>query len=111
VTRDPDYIAQFPPEMIDWLDVAPVWALMAWALGVWGSLAGSLLLLLRSHWAVVAFAASLVGLAGTQAWQLTSDMPESMTTPASTAFGVVIWIVALALLWYSIRKRMRGVLR
>ena len=41
----------------------PAWVTAFWALGVWGSLAGSLLLLARSRHAVTAFAASLVGLA------------------------------------------------
>ncbi|MCT2398890.1 hypothetical protein [Novosphingobium mangrovi (ex Huang et al. 2023)] len=111
VTREPAYIAQFPPEVIDWLDAAPTVSLVVWAMGVWGALAGSLLLLLRSRWAVTAFAVSLAGLAGTLLWQLASDMPASMTTPANVAFSVAIWIVALALLWYAIRMRGRGVLR
>jgi hypothetical protein len=74
-------------------------------------LAGSLFLLLRSGWAVTAFAASLIGLAVSQIWQFSSNMPDSMTSPGSVAFTVTIWVVALALLWYSVRMRRAGVLR
>ncbi|MCJ2178165.1 hypothetical protein [Novosphingobium album (ex Hu et al. 2023)] len=110
VTRNRAYMAQFPPEVINWLDTAPIWTLVPWAMGVWGALTGSLLLLLRSRHAVEAFAISLAGLAVTQIWQAMSGMPESMTTPASTAISVMIWIVALALLWYAARMRAQGVL-
>ncbi|KHK92746.1 hypothetical protein LK12_07385 [Novosphingobium malaysiense] len=111
VTRNSAYLAGFTPEMINWLDSAPTWTLVPWALGVWGALAGSLFLLLRSRWAVAAFAASLIGLAVTQIWQFSSNMPDSMTAPGSVAFTVTIWIVAIALLWYSVRMRRFGVLR
>ncbi|WP_313435707.1 hypothetical protein [Novosphingobium sp.] len=50
VTRNPEWLAPLSPEMIDWLDAAPSWTIVTWALGVWGGLAGSLLLLLRSRW-------------------------------------------------------------
>jgi hypothetical protein len=39
----------------------PAWMTGVWAIGVWGALAGSVLLLLRSKWAVHVFAASLAG--------------------------------------------------
>lgn len=110
VTRNPAYLAAFPPDVIDWLDAAPTWTLLPWALGVWGALAGSLLLLLRSRRAVPAFAASLAGLAISQAWQLTSGMPASMLGPVNVAITAVIWIIAIALLWYALRMRRAGVL-
>ncbi|MCJ2189177.1 hypothetical protein [Novosphingobium beihaiensis] len=110
VTRYPAHMAAFPADMIDWLDAAPTWTLVPWAMGVWGALAGSLLLLVRSRRAVTAFALSLAGLAVHQIWQFTSGMPDSMITPANVVMAVAIWIVALALLWYAVRMRARGVL-
>lgn len=111
VTRNAGYLAQVPADMIDWLDSAPTWTIVPWAVGVWGALAGSLLLLLRSRRAVAAFALSLIGLAVNQIWQFTTNMPPSLLTPASIALTMTIWIVALALLWYAARMRDRGVLR
>lgn len=110
VTRNAAYLAQVPPDMIDWLDSAPAWTLVPWALGVWGALAGSFLLLLRSLRAVTALALSLAGLAVNQVWELTSGMPASMLTPGSIGLTVTIWIIALVLLWYAVRMRARGVL-
>src|SRR3546814_11557539 len=53
VTRNPDYMAPFSPEVINWLDAAPSWTLVPWATGVCGALSGSLLLLLRSRHAEI----------------------------------------------------------
>jgi hypothetical protein len=111
VTRNPEWLAPLSPEMIDWLDAAPSWTVVTWALGVWGGLAGALLLLLRSRWAVAAFTASLLGLAVNQIYPFISEVPGMLTSPASIAITLVIWIVAVFLLWYAVRMRNRGVLR
>lgn len=40
----------------------PSWSIAVWALGVWGAVAGTVLLILRSRWALHAFVVSLAGL-------------------------------------------------
>lgn len=110
-SRNPAWLASLPAPVIDWLDSAPLWSMLSWALGVWGGLAGALCLMARSSLAVPAFAASLLGLGMNQVWQLTSERPPSVTTPGNLVLSVVIWIVALSLLWYAGRGRRDGVLR
>lgn len=111
-TRNPGWMAQMTPEQVAWLDRAPIVAHASWAFGVWGALLGSLLLLARSRHAVLAFAASLAGLAVNTAYQLTAPMPSGhMDTSAMLAFHAAIWTVAIALLVYALRMRRRGVLR
>ena len=109
--RDAEYLKQFPPEMIPVIDAFPVWVMAAWALGVWGALAGSLLLLLRSRLAVHAFAVSLAGLAASQAWQASIELPAAMKTPAMLAMSAVIWAGAIGFLVYAMRMRRSGTLR
>lgn len=111
VSRDMEWLAGLPPDVIDWLDVTPAWALAGWALGVGGGLAGALLLLLKSRWAAVLFALSVLGLAINQIYLLGPDTPEMMRSPDSFGFRVGIWIVALGLVWYAMKMRRRGVLR
>lgn len=110
-TRNPAWMAQMTPAMVDWLDAAPGWTMGTWALGVWGGLVGALLLLLRSRWAVLAFAASLAGLAANQAWQWNAGLPQGMDGTTNLVLTAIIWIVAIALLWHAIGKRRAGVLR
>ena len=86
----------------------PAWLTAFWALGVWGSVAGSVLLLLRSRHAVIAFALSLLGLAVSQGYQaLVMHPPED---PGS-AITVVIWVSLVLFLYYAWAMARRGVLR
>jgi hypothetical protein len=109
--RDPDYLAQFPPEMMQIIDAFPIWASAAWACGVWGALAGSVLLLARSRWAVAAFAISLAGLAISTLYQLGVDMPAELQTPGMMFMNILIWSAATFLLIYSVSMKRKGVLR
>lgn len=97
---------------IAYTQAMPAWLSAFWALGVWGSLLGSVLLLLRSRHAVTAFAGSLLGLAVSQIYQFTdSAMPESMKSPGMMGMTALIWISLLFFLWYSNRMKAAGVLR
>lgn len=108
--RDPAYIAQFPPGMMDVIDAFPLWAMASWACGVWGAVAGSILLLMRSRFAVHAFALSLAGLAVSTVYQLGIDLPKGMESMGVGVMNLVIWAGALFLLWYAVRQRKAGVL-
>lgn len=105
--RAPGYVAQIPAEAIQFLDGLPAWMIVCWALGVWGAVLGSLLLLARSRFAVHAFAVSLLGLALNTAYTATSDSP----TGQPIGLTLAIWAVAIALLAYAMRARSAGVLR
>jgi|KBSSwiStaDraftv2_1062776.scaffolds.fasta_scaffold123988_1 hypothetical protein len=111
-TRNPSYMAAFTPEQIAWFDSFPLWMNIAWALGVWGALTGSILLLFRSRWAVHAFAISLAGLVIGTVYQFgISDMPASLKTPGGWAFTAALWLVAIFLLWYARQMQRMGQLR
>ena len=86
-TRNMDYLqmaadsAGVPLDAIlDYFGTFPAWADAAWALGVWGGLAGSILLLFRSRFALHAFAVSLAGLAVSTIYQLSGGMPDALNT-------------------------------
>lgn len=86
----------------------PVWLTAFWALGVWGSLAGSLLLLARSRLAVPAFALSLVGLAVSQ---LTQEF--WLHPPQAGPIGLIlmVWSALVFFLIYARSMAAKGVLR
>ena len=90
----------------------PAWAVATWALGVWGSFVGSVLLLLRSRFAVWSFAISVIGLVGTTYYErLVTDIPDALNSLGQQLFAVAIWVITLFLLRYSRRMTARGVLR
>ena len=111
-THNAQYLANFTDPQRVYFESFPVWMEAAWAFGVWGGLAGSLLLLARSRYAVAAFAVSLAGLAISTVYQyVLSTPPPEMTSGAMLAMNLVIWAVAIGLLVYAMRMRARGVLR
>lgn len=89
----------------------PGWVHAFWALGVWGSVLGSVLLLLRLRYAVWAFAISMLGLAGTTLYQVTSEQPEWATSRMSMIMSILIWSLATFLLIYAVSMKNKGVLR
>jgi len=111
-TRNPAWMTQLNEAQIAWLDAAPWWTDGSWALGVWGGLAGSLLLLARSRHAVTFFILSLAGLAVNTAYQWAAPMPSGhMDSSGAIALHVAIWAIGIALLVYALRMRRRRVLR
>lgn len=111
-TRNEAFLAQLSAEQRAFIENAPAWVDASWAFGVWGGLAGSLLLLARSRHAVIAFLLSLAGLAANTLFQLTLPTPSPhLDTAWQLALHVAIWAIAIALLLYALRMRRRGVLR
>ena len=111
-TRNAGYLAQLTAEQRDYLESFSPVMTSAWALGVWGGLAGSLLLLARNRHSVTAFGLSLAGLFVASIYQfLINPGPPSMRSAGALAFTAAIWIGAIALLYYAFRMRGKGVLR
>ncbi len=94
---------------IAFFDSHPVWANALWACGVWGAIAASVLILLRSRWAITALYIALIGLIGTTIFQyLMIEVPESLQGPGLT---IAIWVITLFMLWYARKMAAEGVLR
>ncbi len=98
--------------MIDYFLAMPDWMYAPWIAGVWGAVAGSILLLLRMRWAVYAFAISLVGAVVSLVFGLMNPMPG--LPPEMAAMKVMPWIIAVisaALLFYARAMAKKSVLR
>ena len=89
----------------------PTWAVAAWAIGVWGSVVGSILLLMRSRHAVTAFMLSAIGAAISFGYQFSIDKPASMEGAAGAAMPVAITILIVLQWYYARRQAASGVLR
>lgn len=98
-------------EMLAMLDAMPIWAHMLWGLGVWSSVLGSVLLLLRSRHAVPVFMVSLVAAALSFAYQFTLTMPPGLDTPAMKFMPLVILGAIVVQWWWARRKVADATLR
>jgi hypothetical protein len=115
--RNTDYLASMMPTVdpqatLAWVDAFPIWAQFGWGLGVWGGLAGSVLLLMRHRWAVPALALSLVGAVLGLGYQIAAAPP--LPGAEGAMFDVMPWViiaVALGLFLYARAARKKGVLR
>lgn len=103
----------FGDDMIAYYNAMPTWMYGPWILGVWGAVIGSILLLARRRWAVVAFALSFLGALISLIYGKLIDPPPT-PTPEMAAMAwmpYVILLIAAFLLWYAWAMAKRGVLR
>ena len=109
-----EYMRKMAPQMdpaaaFAYADSMPVLQAFGWGLGVWLGLLGSLLLLVRSRYAVPAFALSLVGVLVTFGYQFFVNPPPAGMD--DKVVPLVIIAIAVALYYYAHRQRQAGVLR
>jgi hypothetical protein len=104
------YMSQFTAAQLEYFYAFPSWVDTAWAIGVWGSLLGSLGLLLRKAWSVWLFGAALLGLAGTSVYNFVLTEGTAVMGSGMAMFTGVIWIIALFLFFYARAMAAREVL-
>jgi hypothetical protein len=115
--RNTDYLASAMPGVdpnatLAWIDAFPIYAQIGWALGVWLGLLGSVLLLLRSRWAVWSYGLSLVGAVLGLGYQVALAPPLAGAEGAMfTLMPCVIILVALGLFLYARAMEKKGLLR
>ncbi len=111
--RMESYISQMPEGGMAFLDAAPAWYSAAWAIGVWFSLIGALLLLLRSRLAPSAFGMSFLGLviASIYSFVIADSSPMRDAGMGAMLFTLAIYVVLIILYLYARAMTRRGVLR
>lgn len=107
------WLAQYTDAQKAFVLGAPAWSNICWALGGFGSLLGSILLLARSRHAVTAFLISAVGLAGVTYYQLVQngETLKRLLGDVPLYVNITIWVILLALLFYARAMKAKGVLR
>jgi hypothetical protein len=110
-TKNEAYLKRFTAEQLAFFYSIPAWVVSAWAIGVWGGVLGSLLLLLRRRFAAWVFLASLVGMVVTtfRNYVLSNGM-DVMGDAFSLGFTAFIFLFALGLFLYARAMNKRGLL-
>jgi hypothetical protein len=110
-TRNEAYMSSFTPEQLSFFYGFPAWVVAAWAVGVWGGVLGSLMLLFRRRMAVWIFLASLAAIVITTFQNLVLSNGMAVVGDAfSLGFTAVIFVVALALFLYARAMLKRNIL-
>jgi hypothetical protein len=103
----------FDQPMIDYFVAMPMWMYGPWILGVWGAVAGSILLLLRNRLAVWAFGLSLIGAVISLIYGQFINPPPPLA-PEMAMMSYMPWVIAAIaafLAWYAWTMSKKGVLR
>lgn len=88
----------------------PAWMTAVWAVGVWGALLGTALLLLRSKFAVPVFAASLIAFVASVVYSAFIAPVPGMGATMWIMYGIIFAGCAF-FLWYAARARKLGHIR
>jgi len=111
-TANQTYLGKMPADTVAYMNSMPKWLTAFWALGVWGGLAGSILLLMRHRYAVWAYGLSLIGAVVGLGYQMfMMQEPASMKTGAMAVMPWVIIVLCAFLFWYARTMAKKGVLR
>lgn len=103
---DPEVVASMPETHRAIIDTRPAWATAGFAIGVFGGVLGSLLLLFRKRLAIIVYVASLIGVLVTMIHTLGLKIAFS---PIEMVMMVVMPIVvAVALIWYAKSAQGKG---
>ena len=95
-------------EQIAYFHATPAWMYVVWGVGTVGAVIATVLLLLRSRWAVEAFAASLAGFVLSLVYTYLLSHSSAMQSPVLSG---VILAGCLFFLWYAWTMRKAGMLR
>ncbi|MBT8060109.1 MAG: hypothetical protein HKP03_00930 [Xanthomonadales bacterium] len=109
-TKMESYMSQFTPEQLEYFYAFPAWMDAAWAIAVWGSLLGSVFLLLKKSWAVPLFGLAILGMAVSSIYNFVLSNGLEVMGSGAGIFTAVIWVIALFLFFYARAMSKRGVL-
>jgi len=111
-SKNETYMAQFSPEQLSFFYGFPLWVNASWAIAVWFSVAGSILILMRSRYAAPVLGISLLAMVATAIHNfLLSDINmQDVVGNEAVYFTAVIFVVALALWIYAWQMVRRGLL-
>lgn len=94
-----------------YFNAMPAWMTAAWAIGVWASVAGALLLILRSKWTFHAFVVSLLGFLASLVYTHMLSNGGELMGQMGMIMNVVVAAALVFFVWYAQVMTRRGVLR
>lgn len=100
-----------PEAVAAYFEAYPLWADIAYGFGVWGAVAGTLLLLFRSRHAVIAFWSSLIGFLVGVVYGTLYPVDGMQNYGFVWIFSAVIGLTIVLQLYYAHRMTKAGVLK
>jgi len=113
MTQGASYMASagMTPAQIAHYEAMPAWMTAVWAIGVWGAMLGSVLLLLRNKLAAPVFAVSLAAFLVSLVYTYVLTDGGAVMGGQMAIASAVIAALLIFFIWYSRAMTRRGVLR
>lgn len=111
-TENEAYLSQFTAEQLAYFQSFPTWVQATWAIAIWFSVAGSILLLLASRYAAPVFGIAFVSMVITAIhnFGLAETRMHEVAGTGAIWFSLAIFVVSLCLWLYARAMHQRGVL-
>lgn len=109
-TKNEAYMGQFTPEQLEFFYGYPSWLVAFWATAVWGEVLGAVLLLTRKKLAFPVLMVSFLCMLVTMIHNYGFAGAAEIVGGVGMVFGVIVFVVALALILYARSMARRGVL-
>ncbi len=109
-TQNEAYMSRFTPEQLEFFYGFPSWLVAFWAIAVWGEVLGAVLLLLRKRLALHALVVSFLCMAVTMIHDYGFAGAADIVGGVGIVFGVIVFVVALALILYARSMARKGIL-
>jgi len=106
VTLNEAYLGEFGPEMIDFIKGMPIWAKGVWGIAIVSSILASLCLLLRKSLAFTLYCVAFVFMILSFIYQWTAATRPQVE--GGTIMTVVVFAVAIFLIWFSRMAKGKG---
>lgn len=111
MSKNEVWMSSFTEKQLDFFYGFPSWLIFFWAIAVWASLLGSVLLLFRSKLALPVLAASFVSMVIVSVHNFGLSNGLEVMGVGGAIFSGVIFLIALLLVWYAKSMTAKGVLR
>jgi hypothetical protein len=108
VTMSPEALQALPENERALLESVPVWATSAFAIAVWGSTLGSILLLMRKKLATPILIFSLAGILVQMYYNVFMSKSMEVYGPGGLAMPVMVLVFGVFLIWFSRKSAANG---
>jgi hypothetical protein len=108
VTMSPEALQALPENERALLESVPTWATSAFAIAVWGSTLGCILLLMRKKLATPILIFSLAGILVQMYYNLFMSKSMEVYGPGGLAMPIMVLVFGVFLIWFSRKSAANG---
>lgn len=108
VTMSPEALQALPENERTLMESVPMWVTSAFAIAVWGSTLGSILLLMRKKLATPVLIFSFVGILVQMYYNLFMSKSMEVYGPGGLAMPIMVLLFGAFLIWFSRKSTANG---